>query len=219
MGLPKGQLCDVCLRRLTETAAFPTCVRCAASVGPYLDTRKGCTWCKKERFAFQRVYRLGSYRGKLAEACKRIKKLENHRLGSVLMELYLAHQRDRLLRENIEVVVPIPLHWRRRWWRGYNQAEFLAAHIARSLGKPLLPHALARTRATVPQSSLSPTERRKNLRRAFRCRNHVAIQERVVLLVDDVLTTGSTCHHAARALGVAGASRVVVAVLARGEGV
>src|SRR5262249_59876855 len=115
----------------------------------------------------------------------------------------------------LDVVVPVPLHWTRYWWRGYNQCAAVARGVARKVGLPLQTRWLSRPRYTQSQTSLSGSARRNNLKDAFRVRRDVALAGRRVLLIDDVLTTGATAHEAARALKSAGAAQVVVGVLAR----
>ena len=104
-------------------------------------------------------------------------------------------------KREIDVVVPIPLHWHRRLSRGYNQAEAIARPLARQLGLPLV-HALRRRRPTRPQAQLNRRQRDTNLRLAFaiRRRHCATIGARRLLLVDDVVTTGATMEAAARVL-------------------
>ena len=111
---------------------------------------------------------------------------------------------------NIDVVVPIPLHWHRRLTRGYNQAEAIAKPLARQLGLPLV-HALRRQRRTRPQARLNRVERETNLRLAFAPRNSqcARIAGQRLLLVDDVITTGATLEVAARCLRSQGARSVL----------
>jgi ComF family protein len=109
-----------------------------------------------------------------------------------------------------------PPLWRRRWWRGYNQSEALARPLAARLGLACHPSALRRIRNTPQQTTQTATARLDNVRNAFRAR--AGLTGRTVLLVDDVMTTGSTVAEATRALRRAGARRVVVAVLARAHG-
>lgn len=111
---------------------------------------------------------------------------------------------------SFDAVVPIPLHWRRRMSRGYNQAALLAEPLARACDAPLR-SLLARPRATT-QRSLLPAAARQPLGEAFRARQR---SPTTVALVDDVMTSGATLASAARALRHAGAREVVAVTLAR----
>jgi len=122
---------------------------------------------------------------------------------------------DVLQAAGVQAVVPVPLHWRRRWARGYNQAEAVARELATSLGVPLGAGWLRRVKPASQHAQPSASAREANIRGAFRCRPRASLTGRTVLLVDDVMTTGSTVGEAARMLRQAGAGRVVVAVLAR----
>jgi ComF family protein len=124
-----------------------------------------------------------------------------------------AHQKLRPL--GVDVAVPIPLHWWRQWQRGFNQSERLGQALARRLHVNCR-RWLKRSRATPKQTTLAPSLRRENVRGAFRVTRNAEVRGKTVLLIDDVLTTGSTAHEAARALRGAGASQVVVAVLGHG---
>lgn len=111
-------------------------------------------------------------------------------------------------------LVPVPLHWVRRWRRGFNQAEVLARAVGRRHGIPVLRRALSRVRAT-PRQHGDVEARRRNVRDAFAVRADVA--GRRLLLVDDVFTTGATADACAAALLRAGAAEVGVLTLARVE--
>ena len=112
------------------------------------------------------------------------------------------------------MVVPVPLHWRRRYQRGFNQADLLARLVARQRRIPSS-IVLRRTRATLSQAGLSHAGRRRNMSGAFACRRPGLVKGRRVLLIDDVMTTGSTAAACALALKRAGASRVVFLTVAR----
>ena len=109
-------------------------------------------------------------------------------------------------------MVPVPLHWRRHLARGYNQAERIGRPLAGRLELPFT-SALARLRATPPQSRLDQAARLRNLRQAFVVRRPDSVAGRHVVLVDDVATTGATLDAAAATLKAAGAA-VVTAVVA-----
>jgi ComF family protein len=115
-----------------------------------------------------------------------------------------------------DLVVPVPLHWRRRLARGYNQAAAIARPLACRLGLPAA-EALARCRPTPPQTALPRPARRHNPRGAFAvpARHRRRLAGRRVLLVDDVVTTGATLDAAARALLAAGAAEVHAVAVAR----
>lgn len=116
--------------------------------------------------------------------------------------------------ERIDVVVPVPLHWRKRWLRGFNQAELLAQEIGRKRNAPVR-RVLKRRKATVTQTGLTGAQRRKNMAAAFTVARPEDIKDKRVLLIDDVYTTGATSQACARVLLNAGAKRVVVLTVAR----
>jgi ComF family protein len=112
------------------------------------------------------------------------------------------------------VLVPVPLHPRRLRQRGFNQSQLLARALGRLAGLPVA-DALARRVETATQTGLSAAARRRNVEGAFRAVRPAAVGGRVVVLVDDVLTTGATARACARALRDAGASAVRLLTLAR----
>jgi ComF family protein len=116
-----------------------------------------------------------------------------------------------------DVVVPVPLHRRRLWWRRYNQSALLAETLAAKAGKPVTNLALVRIRATAQQVGLSADERDRNVRGAFRvtAEGKRILAGRRVLLVDDVFTTGATVRACTRAVLRAGATAVDVLTFAR----
>jgi ComF family protein len=133
--------------------------------------------------------------------------------------LYYAPGLSQLLRgalrdlpRGIDAVLPVPLHWRRRWFRGFNQAVEIGKPVAKQLGVPLV-NAVYRRRATPFQSGLSARERASNLKSAFVVRG--SLPYRHVLIVDDVITTGATVRQVARVLKRAGVDKVSALAVAR----
>lgn len=104
--------------------------------------------------------------------------------------------------KDVDAVIPVPLHWTRRWKRGYNQAEVIAGEVALELGVFMRTDILRRNRRTRTQTKVSPKEKAINVKGAFEADKAKAIEDgyRHVLLVDDVFTTGSTLHNCFLAL-------------------
>lgn len=118
--------------------------------------------------------------------------------------------------ERFDALTPVPLHWRRQWQRGFNQSEALAGALSRRTGIPTI-RALRRVRPTAAQAGLSNAGRRRNVAAAFasRERSRELLAGKRILLIDDVMTTGSTAAACALALKRAGAARVALLTVAR----
>jgi ComF family protein len=209
----EDSLCECCVGELFGDAAA-VCPGCAATIGPHAAPDGRCVRCRDAGFAFDGAVRLGEYDGLLRQVVLRLKDRRGEGLAEVLGRCWAAVAAGRLRGLGADVVVPVPLHLWRRLVRGYNQSAALALGVAGGLGLPW--HGwLRRVRHTPVQTGRTATDRRDNVRGAFAVRRGAAVAGRCVLVLDDVMTTGSTASEAARALRVAGAARVVVAVLAR----
>jgi ComF family protein len=117
--------------------------------------------------------------------------------------------------ENVELIVPVPLHWRRLFKRRYNQSALFAYSVAKQIGVPCDVTVLKRVQYTRPQMRLDRKTRLQNVTKAFAVANAASIHGKTVLLVDDVVTTGATANACAKALLKAGAKEVRVLSLAR----
>ncbi len=210
-------LCEDCQAEFRPTATH-WCERCGAPCGPYQDTSNGCVHCRNDRFAFGSARSLGVYDGRLRQACRLGKEESGAALLAGLATLLVEVQAEWFAAGEWTAVVPVPRHWTRRWWTRHDPALVPARHVAERLGVRLRADRLVKVKRTPSQTSLSTTERRRNLSGAFEVRGGRALVGGSVLLVDDVLTTGTTTHRCSRALLAAGVSRVDVAVLARGVG-
>ncbi len=116
--------------------------------------------------------------------------------------------------KNYDIIVPVPIHIRRRQERGYNQSELLARVLSKRTEIPVCTGILVKRRNTPPQSSLTRGERYKNLTDAFHVKNTDLVMQKRILLVDDVMTTGSTLEQCGKVLVEAGAARVDAFVIA-----
>jgi ComF family protein len=213
-GMPVA-ICSPCREQFIDTR--PACSRCGLKIPAGMESI-ACPQCRHLRLRFARVVRLGHYEGDLRSAVLRIKRPHERALAVALADALVETFAAQLSQPLPEVVIPVPMHWTRRAWRGTNSPHTIAGRLASRLGIPLATHKLVRARRTAPQATLSPNKRRANVRGAFRVRSHRDLPGARVLLVDDIMTTGATLNEAAKVLAKAGAGEITVAVLARAEG-
>ncbi len=207
-------LCERCSVDLLSLVALPSCPRCGATLGPNIPASDdGCDACPPTLPRFECVVRLGPYAEPLRSIVRELKyrrRIMRRRLGRMLAQA-LRTRHD----GGFDVVIPVPMHWRRRLLRGQNHAEVIASAVASQLELPV-GNELIRVRNTPPQTHLPRSRRAENVRGAFAAGSRYVL-DASVLLVDDVTTTGATANEAARTLLRAGAKRVVLAVVCKAE--
>lgn len=125
------------------------------------------------------------------------------------------HQANQNTFQNAEVIIPIPLHKMRLFKRKYNQAALLAKELSKLSNLLYTPFAIKRFRHTTPQAGLSLKQREKNLKKAFSTSNKKIIENKIMILVDDVVTTGATVRSCSQEILNSGAKEVRVLSLAR----
>jgi ComF family protein len=178
-----------------------------------LDAKGRCALYRLGIGGFDAAYSFGLYEGNLREWIHLFKYGRVKTLVQPLGELLAAALP---LDERFDAIVPVPLHWRRRWQRGFNQSDLLARGLGRRFGFPVI-RALRRLRYTGTQTGLSRTARRHNVAAAFQVRRPQELKGKRLLLVDDVMTTGSTAAACAGVLRKVGAARVVLLTVARAD--
>jgi len=217
-GVVGSPFCDPCRRRLVESSGA-TCPRCAMPVGRGARLDGGCAGCRGKRLGFDAAIALGPYRGPIRDLCLMLKHERNAWLARWLVDLLVEARAEVLGLPEDALVVPVPLHWKRYWTRGFNQSDELARRLAKRLALRRV-GVLKRVVGTKVLAQKGRAERARLMRDAFRVRRGkaTALAGRTVLLVDDILTTGATSGAAARTLKKAGAARVVVVVIGRAQG-
>src|SRR5687768_12539925 len=208
-------LCDDCVKR-ARTIEAPFCERCSEPFDGAVTGHFTCANCGDRRLHFDCAVSRYLSRGVVREFIHRFKYDRHFYLRHQLAEWLAAALDDARIRaRRADFLVPVPLHSARRREREFNQADELALLLHKRCGVPLL-HALERTRYTTTQTRLDRHERMENLRGAFSVRQTAAVSGRHLILVDDVLTTGSTVDECARVLRAAGAASIRVMTVARG---
>jgi ComF family protein len=216
--LSRVPVCRTCLAKPEPLAAEYFCVQCRS---PFLsrfplDDQGRCALCRRGVRGFDAAYSFGFYEAELRKLIHLFKYGRVRTLSGPLGKL-LARALPR--EQAFDVIIPMPLHWRKRWQRGFNQSELLAREIGRRTHTPV-ENALRRVRNTAAQAGLTSAKRRLNVSGAFQVKKHAAIDAingRRVLLIDDVMTTGATAASCARALQRAGARQVTLLTLARAD--
>lgn len=210
-------LCDCCAVTIAPPGVAH-CPRCGLRYPAGVPRGADCERCRGTRPAFEAVWTLGAYDDLLRRAVLRGKRPPGQILIGALTRLFAERHASSLRAWNPELIVPAPLHWLRRVWRGANSPETIGETLGHQLRVPCAAFAIQRRRFTRPQAGLPHRERRANVRGAFRISNRCNLTGARVLLVDDILTTGATLTELARVVRAAGAAAIAVAILARAEG-
>lgn len=204
--------CAACVAELT--AGLPRCSRCGVTCSHDLDS-PDCEVCRGRSLPWRGAVIFATYGDLVREAVLRAKRASGESValalgrrlgGKVHTQLHAAPPPD--------LVVPVPMHWRRRVVRGASSAHVLAAAVAKRLQRPARTW-LRRTRATSMQNTLPPQQRPNNVAGAFHADRR--LRGKRVLVVDDVITTGATMAACAHALLAAGALEVYLAAVAKAE--
>ncbi len=226
--------CRFCGAPLENISRLPVCPECIAAIHPIsvgtceicgegltglarTAVIQTCSACQEARPFFEKASAYGSYDGELRELIHLLKYEQVVPAADVLGGM-LAEAIAKLEIPGALLLVPVPLHSSKRRQRRFNQAELVARAALKQLhllSLELNTKLLVRQRATVSQIGLTRPQRAANIRGAFRVAHPRTIAARSILLVDDVLTTGTTASECARVLRKAGAQKVWVATVAR----
>ncbi|MGA2498610.1 MAG: ComF family protein [Tepidisphaeraceae bacterium] len=207
-----GWLCDKCNEQLNKLAEHPACPRCAA---PLSMDGAPCPFCKgKGLYPLRLIARLAIYEEPLRQLIHRMKYESRWPLAELLAERLCEQRSLAGLMSHIDLVVPVPLHIRRRLSRGYNQSDVIAGVISRRFHKPIA-RVISRLRSTPTQTRIfAQADRQANVKHAFGLLDEKRVAGKHIMLVDDVMTTGATLRETARCMLFAKPASISAAVLA-----
>ena len=209
-------ICKICLENIKKIEALKRCNKCGFELGPGItSSKKGCPECENANLRFERSFFVSDYKWPLKDLIHQYKYSKHECLAKPLGGLLINLLSHKDIIPEIDVVVPVPLHWRKKLERGFNQSELMAKRICKKLSLPISINNLCRIKNTLSQTQLLRTQRQKNVSGAFKVKQPKAFFKKHVLLVDDVLTTGITASECARNLKSAGAEKVHFLALAR----
>ena len=206
-----NDLCDDCRFKLLYFGNN-VCYSCGGELDGVLSC---CTKCMKEsERPFLEAASVFAYNGYGRELILKYKSERILPFARIFARMAAERLRSNYSHWQFDMIVPVPLHWSRKFSRTFNQSELLADFLGRELASPVVTQALARIKRTKSQKFLSGMERHKNLRAAFKA-NQKIVENKKILLIDDVFTTGATLSCAAEAIMDAGAACVYVLSIAR----
>lgn len=206
--------CPDCFSTL-DLISEPYCPLCGIPYTAEATTSHLCSDCFESVYRFDRARAAGFYQGLLREIIHRFKYGGQTFLVWPLARVLIDPARELTRLHGIDVVIPVPLHYRRLRQRGFNQSSLLARGLGSLLKISVDYSSLKRTRWTEPQIGLSRNQRAVNVKGAFSLKAAEKIKGKGILLVDDVFTTGETVNQCVRVLNDGGASEVVVLTVAR----
>lgn len=233
------RFCEDCQSKI-KYINFPYCVHCGFPLSEYNVVIPLCSECKNKpkRFSFTSARAVCVYEGVLKKAIDNFKYRKKRILSKYLGEI-LVNYLERLDEKknfpknlnidlslycfpkisSIDYIIPVPLHMKKEKERNFNQAKLLGEIISEKLKIPIIENCLKRTRYTLSQTSIkgkdARDERKRNIEGAFKINNSDFIKRKIILLIDDVFTTGATSNECAKELKKNGASKIFVLTLAR----
>lgn len=207
------KMCDTCKKKIVYIHE-PRCKKCGKPVR--YEEQEYCHDCQKQDFCYEQGRSIWLHKGPVPWSIYQFK-YHNRRIygefyAKELYRLYAKNIRD----WGIDLIVPVPLHWKRKRKRGYNQAEIIAKHLGRLMEIPVDSKAVVRKKYTEPQKTLNNKERKKNLKDAFEVKKSWSTPKRI-LVIDDIYTTGSTIDGAAKALLEKGHNKVWFLTISIGQ--
>ncbi len=223
-------LCELCSRLLELLGERVVCRFCLQEIKSHRTSHclscgqfftvtsepQFCHRCVEQRPAFSVHRSCGLYKGTLKDVIILYKYRGFSVLGEALAEF--AHKslgKEESLWWETDAIIPVPLHPEKEKERGFNQAQLIAKELAKCKHIKLIEGQLIKVRRTLPQTSLEAKDRERNLKGAFEVKDSDGIKGKIVLLVDDVFTTGSTLHECCLALRKAGALEVRALTIAQ----
>ena len=201
-------ICDECLEKIPKLEGL-ICHKCSL---PLPDGGATCSDCKNNKDIYFEVLKSPyTYSIQMKKLIKNLKYLRKTFLAKDLSVELAKFILKENIDKNIDIIVPVPMHWFKKWKRGYNQAELLAENVAKLINKPVY-NALIRTKYTKPQFNLRKQERHQNLESMFDLNKKYVdvIRGKRILLIDDIATTCSTANQCAKVLKTLKIKTVVV---------
>ena len=207
-------LCHECYKSLEEeiNVKIKQCQKCGKPLS-LLSNSPICIDCQHRSFPYEKIETLGLYKDKLKDLIHFYKFRSRWSLSQIFYQLLQIHSSKLFF--DIDYIIPIPLSPQRLSKRGYNQSNLIAEQIKKIIKKPIANNLLIRKKDTPHQSLLTKVEREKNLTDAFDVKYDAKYRHKRFLLVDDVITTGTTITEAAKTLKKLKPQKIIIFAIAK----
>lgn len=192
----------------------PVCNQCGKQLA---HDHELCLDCKKAHHSYEKGIALYPYEGGIKEALYRFKYGGRRKYARFFAENMHRQLKETTFYHQVDLILPVPVSKERLKERGYNQAGEIARHLSKISKIPCNEHILVRDKDTKPQSGFSPSQRARNIKGAFKCLEEFDHKYKVILIIDDIYTTGSTINACAKVLKASGASTIYSSVVCIGS--
>lgn len=215
LGYKKEKVCESCKKSLPYIKE-PKCKKCGKSID--IEEVEYCYDCTRNPHQYEQGVAVWEYNEQLKSSIYRFKYQNKREYADFYVEEIVRIYKDKIKEWKPDLLIPIPLHKTKERQRGFNQTEVIAKKIGEKLEIPISSKVLVRQKNTLPQKELTSKERQNNVKRAFKIiDNKVKLQ--VVMLIDDIYTTGSTIDAVSKVLLEAGAIKVYYISVSVGKGI
>jgi len=210
----KGYICDECYYDIKKHIP-PFCLKCGRGLVEIKNICDGiCSTCLNRQYYFQQAWSICRYEGIIKVLIHRFKYNQKIQYKTIFKNLFKEFLEAFNVLNNVDLIMPIPLHPLRLREREYNQSQILSSIVSEIIQKPIASDILVRLRNTRPQIDLDEKMRVKNIMGCFAVKSHIGLKSKSILLVDDVFTTGITLSEAARVIKEFNPSRIYGLTLA-----
>ena len=211
--ISEKEMCSACAKKVVYVGE-PRCKKCGKPIR--YEEQEYCQDCVKQDFYYEQGRSLWLHKEPVSSSVYRFK-YQNLRIYGEFYAKEMFRLYGEVIRKwEIDLIIPVPLHWRRRMTRGYNQSEVIAKYLGEYTGIPVDRKAVRRNVYTEPQKQLDNKERRRNLRHAFEVKRRWESPRRI-LLIDDIYTTGSTIDAISQVLCEKGRNKVWFLTISIGQ--
>jgi len=210
----KNSRCFVCEKEI-EYVKEPVCKICGKPISR--EEKECCADCERESHFFEQGKSVWIHKGPVRGSIYQFKYHNRRIYGEYYAKEMCRLYKEKIREWDIDLIVPVPLHPKRKRQRGYNQAAVLAKLLGKHLRIPVEEHCVLRTKNTKPQKALENKERKKNMKDAFSVQK-LKKEWKNILIIDDIYTTGSTINEVAKCLKKKGAQKVFFLTISIGQG-